>query len=78
MERLASHVESSHFGHVAYFILALLIGAIVGYYVGFNINAANTQEDLNSGVGATSAAPKTTTSVAPKVATTSVATTPAY
>lgn len=41
----SDHVESSHVGHIAFVVLAFLIGAIVGYAVGTDWENAKFIED---------------------------------
>lgn len=41
----SDNVESSHVGHIAFVVLAFLIGAIVGYAVGTDWENAKFTED---------------------------------
>ncbi|MFA6081816.1 MAG: hypothetical protein WC773_00150 [Patescibacteria group bacterium] len=69
---------SSHLGHVAFVILAFVLGGIVGYMVGAAYNSMYTNEDssfLSSWVKKTNstASPSATTSASPSATATTTA-----
>ena len=75
-----SSTETSHVGHVAYFVLVFLIGTVVGYYVGYAYqNANNTEDQATNGVNAITngkPAPKKITVSSSPTATTSATASP--
>jgi hypothetical protein len=68
----SDHVRTSHQGHVAWLVLAALLGAIVGYAIGADLQKSKNIED-NASTASTSAAATSTTTPATSASTATTA-----
>jgi hypothetical protein len=64
----SDHVRTSHQGHVAWLVLAALLGAIVGYAIGADLQKSNNIEDNASVASTTSTVASTSAATSPATA----------